>query len=203
MADFKTIDPASLAWAASWYRGQPVARLADGGEPAATRLIVRNPMAPCSVSLVGSGMYRVDMAYGQQQRAQPRVHSDFCAWLCELDEAAGAACRADATLAAWCRGKSQSSTLFKGGFRVTAFSDTLCFDRDGKLSFDLLDAQCCSCLLELQGCWSSEARWGLRWKITQIKFDTEPMAAPPAAGPEDQETAEPAAKRVAFAFLDD
>lgn len=204
MADFKALDPQSVAWAASWHRGQPAARVREGdGGPATAKLLVQTPVAPCRVSLVGSGMYRVDMAFGGPR--PPRVHSDFCDWVCEVDEAAATACRADAALADWSRGKSQSTSLFRAGMRVTAFSDTLCFDRDGTLSFDLMDAQCCSCLLELQGCWSTDARWGVRWKVMQVKFDTEPWTQPAAAQSAAAQSAapEPAAQPAAFAFLDD
>lgn len=196
MADFRGIDPASdVSWAASWSRGQPVARRAGTEAKPAAKLTVQTPVAACRVSLVGSGMYRIDMSFG----SHPRAHADFCAWLCEVDEAAAAACRAEPRLLDWSRGKGQSSTLFRGNFRATAFSDTLCFDRDGKLSFDLLDAQSCSCLLELSGCWSSAERWGVRWKVCQVKFDVEPWCAPPP--PPQHEEAPPAP--VAFGFVDE
>lgn len=154
--DFKTIAPSSITWT-TWYRGQPAARLGDG-----IKVIVQTPVATCRVSLATQGMQRIDMAL------QPvtQVHADFAEWLCDVDSAA-----ADA-VTAWRHGKTQSSSLFRNSFRLTAFTNTECFDAAGKVSFDLIDAASCSCLLELQGCWSTDSRWGLRWKVVQVKFDT-------------------------------
>lgn len=166
--DFKDVDPAAIDWS-SWYRGQPAARLLDQPSGESHKLVVQTPLAPCNVSLSGAGMYRIDLSLD----TSAAVHRQFCEWLEELDRAVASR----EALADWRRGKSQSSTLYNSRMRVTAFSDTLCFDAEGQLSFELLDAAACSCLLELQGCWSTDSRWGLRWRVAQVKFTTEPPTA--------------------------
>lgn len=79
---------------------------------------------------------------------------------------------------------------FGGGrsLRVTAFSDTLFFDPSGAVTLPSGGAQSlgASCLLELQGLWTSPARWGLRWRVVQVKEAPNAPAAAPS-----------------FAFLDD
>lgn len=158
--DFRQVVPGDIDWSAR-YRGQPAARLRDG-----EKVVVQAPAAACAVTLAGAGMYRLDISL----RPDVDVHSEFAAWLCEIDEAVAT----NESLAEWREGRSRSDTLFRNNWRLMAFSDTLCFDSSGKLSFDLMDAAACSCLVELQGCWSSPTRWGVRWKVLQIKFDQSP-----------------------------
>jgi hypothetical protein len=85
---------------------------------------------------------------------------------------------------------------FRGNrtLRVTAFSDTLIFDAAGAVAPDPSSAKACSCLLELQGAWTSPARWGIRWRVVQVKLSSE--AAPRA-------TAAAVRRAPDFGFLDD
>lgn len=184
--DFTAVAPSSIAWN-TWQRGQPAARLGE------SRVVVQTPMAPCRVSLGAQGMQRIDMSF------QPvvQIHSEFAAWLCDVDSAA-----ADAVPADWRRGKSQSSSMFRNSFRVTAFTNTPCFDSDGKVSFDLMDANSCACLLELQGCWSTDTRWGLRWKVVQVKFDKSVPAFMTTTPSHTHHDVSDQPVPTAFAFLD-
>jgi hypothetical protein len=197
--DFRALDASSVTWGA-WYRGAPAAKTADKA-----RVVVQTPQAPVRVSMVGGGMFRMDM----RLRPDVPLHAAFCEWIADVEDSASQA----PELAEWRAGKSRSSTVYNGNLRLMAFGDTLTFDAAGKLSFDLLDAACCACLVELQGCWSSESRWGLRWRVVQVKFDTQPMDLPAQPPPPAQSAfiAEPAGPRgpcgpappAAFAFLDD
>lgn len=184
--DFRAIPAEDITWTA-WYRGQPGARTAAG-----QKVVVQTPRAACRVSLAGAGMFRIDMAMKPHLDA---IHEAFCSWVGALEEAVGAA----PDLQAWRQGKSRSTTLYNNNLRLMAFSDTLCFDDTGTLSFDLIDATNCACIVELQGCWSTEARWGLRWKVTQVKFGTGPVEEPKNDGGSPPAQAAPAA----FAFLDE
>lgn len=168
--DFRLVDASSIGWS-SWYRGQPTARLPGGG-----RVQVQTPVAPCRVAVAQPGMYRVDMSLLPDTPA----HAAFAEWVGEAEDSVRAAASQSADLSTWIGTKSRSSTVFNNAMRLMAFSDTLAFDQDGKMSANLLDATTCACLLELTGCWSTDARWGLRWKIVQIKFDVRPpeTAAP-------------------------
>ena len=66
----------------------------------------------------------------------------------------------------------QSIRTIDGGIlSTTAFDDTVWFGPDGSLeeppmrgSFDAA-----TCLLELTGAWISDASWGLKWRLTQVK----------------------------------
>jgi hypothetical protein len=109
---------------------------------------------------------------------------------------------------------------FRGNrtLRVTAFTDTLIFDAAGAVTADPSGAKACSCLLELQGAWTSPARWGVRWKVVQVKLSDEPApratAAPTRRAPDfgflnddddDDDTAAGGAahKKARFGFIDD
>lgn len=184
--DFRQVAVGELDWSGR-VRGQPAAR-ARGD-----KVVIQTPVAACKVSLAGAGMYRMDIAL----RPDVSVHSELATWLCEVDETM-ATC---ADLAEWRQGKTRSDTLFRNNWRLMAFSDTLCFDAQGKLSFDLLDAASCSCLVELQGGWSSDTRWGVRWKVLQVKFSTEPADCLPAAPAQHRPAFEPRLSQ--FAFMED
>lgn len=156
--DFRAVKPEGVTWGAAWYRGQPQARTGDGA-----RVTVQTPPCACRVSAMGSAMYRLDMTV----REDVASHAAFAEWIGALEKAAATS----EALAAWRGDRGMSTTLFRGNARFTAFSDTMVFDRDGKVSADLMDAAGCTCILELTGCWGSDSRWGLRWKLCQVKFD--------------------------------
>lgn len=183
--DFRQADPQAISWA-TWSRGQPAARTAQGG-----KIVVQTPLCPCRVSLQGGGMYRIDLVL----RPDVALHSEFADWLCVIEEGAAEA----EALKAWRGARGRSTCVYNNSMRLMAFSDTLVFDSSGKLSGDLLSAAGCSCIIELQGGWSTDSRWGLRWKIVQCKFVEEVSLAPAGALDDEPEAPGPAN----FAFLDD
>ena len=168
--DFRLVDAKSIGWS-SWYRGQPTARLPGGG-----RVQVQTPVTPCRVTVAQPGMYRVEMAL----RPDAPAHAAFAEWVGEVEDSVREAASGSPELSTWLGTKSRSSTVFNNTMRLMAFSDTMAFDQTGAISANLMDATTCACLLELTGCWSTDARWGLRWKIVQAKFDVAPVAAAPA-----------------------
>ena len=172
--DFRRIDPAAIGWGGAWYRGQPTARL-----PGGAKVQVQTPPCACTVRLAQPGMFRVELAL----RPEVPSHSAFAEWLGEVERSVEAAAAASPELQQWAAGKSRSTTVYNGTMRLMAFNDTMAFDREGALSANLMDAAGCACLLELTGCWSTDARWGLRWKIVQIKFDTAPPDLPVTLDP--------------------
>lgn len=99
------------------------------------------------------------------------LRSEFAAFVAAVGDSA----------AAW-GGMGAEPPLNLGSFRgnrtlrVTAFSDTLIFDAAGAVTTEPACAKACSCLLELQGAWTSPGRWGIRWKVVQVKLSDE--AAP-------------------------
>lgn len=185
--DFRLVDPASIGWS-TWYRGQPTARLPGGG-----RVQVQTPMTPCRVSIAQPGMYRVEMSLRQDTPA----NAAFAEWVGDVERAVEKAAPLCPELSTWIGTKSRSSTVYNGTMRLMAFSDTMAFDQTGKMSANLMDATTCACLLELTGCWSTDARWGLRWKMVQAKFDVQPVCAAPVAVASEPYT------RAAFSFMDE
>jgi len=186
--DFRLVKPADIAWTVS-SRGQPAARTSGGA-----KVVVQTPLCPCRVTATGGGMYRMHLAL----RPDLPVHSAFSDWLCEVDESASES----EALREWRGGRSRSVALYNNSLRLTAFSDTLAFDATGKLSADLLSAGGCACIIELQGAWATEARWGVRWRVVQIKF-SEDCELPAAACAIDDETCPPGPAPGAYSFLDD
>lgn len=172
-------------WGSVWVRGQPQARRQDG-----SRVQVQTPTCACRVSVAGAGTYRVDMTL------EPDVasHRGFATWISDMEEAAAES----EALAAWRQGKSRSATVFRGNLRLMAFSDTMVYDADGRVSADLMSAAGCTALLELQGCWSTEGRWGVRLKVVQLKYTT----APPTLVHDPPEPAESSEEDVTFGFVD-
>lgn len=156
--DFRTVSVPGVQWVHSWYRGQPVARC-DG-----QRVTVQTPLTPCRVHMAGRGMYRLDLVF----RDDVDVHVDFVRFVQDLETSAGE----DTALRDWAPG-DLSRCVFNGSMRLMVFSDTLTFDDQGKLSADLMDAAACQCLIELQGIWKTESKWGIRWKVVQVKFAKE------------------------------
>lgn len=193
--DFRAVDPGALQWTLG-PRGLPAARVATTG----AKVIVQTPTCPVRVTLSAPGMYRMEL------RLVPGVaaHAAFAKWACDVEESAAEASALDA----WKGAKRRSSWVFNDTARLMAFSDTMAFDADGKLSADLMDARGCAALIELQGLWATDAKWGVRWKVSQVKFSKEPPSLPVSLenhhgdGEADDEAAVPPDASM-FAFLND
>ena len=172
--DFRTIG--RIQWSAS---GQ--ARAEGGGA-----VVAQTPRCACRVSVVSAGMYRLQL----QLPADSELHAAFARWLREAEDSACQSPALEATRA----NRTLSTTVWNDSMRLTAFSDTLAFDAEARLSPRLVDATAATCIIRLQGVWTTQERWGLRWQISQVKFDTEGAAAPPPPK---------RARREAFGFVDE
>lgn len=186
--DFRRITPGTVRWSLP-ASGKPAARGPDG-----SRVLAQTPQCACRVSLVRAGMYRLDLALSP---AHP-THVAFREWLAELEDAASEA----GELRQWRGNRGRSTSVYNNSMRLTAFSDTLAFDAAGQLSGDLLGAQGCTCLVELQGAWATEGRWGLRWRVVQVKFDAA-YTPPPAQCELIDDMHEHEQPMPAFAFVDE
>lgn len=189
--DFRGVDLQQLRWGLAGPSSKPVARLGTHG-----RVVVQTPCCPCRVSLAGPGMYRADI----RLRSDVAIHDEFATWICDIEESA-AECE---DLAHWREGKSLSSCVYNGSMRLMIFSNVLTFDDKGALSSGFLDAAWCACLVELQGTWGTDSRWGLRWKVIQMKFGKEPLDLPLAIRTESDDSDVPVTHAAqTFAFLED
>lgn len=179
--DFRLVDPGTLTWTRT-PRGQPMARAPDGA-----KVIVQSPRCGCRPVSMRSGMYKLVMTL----REDVAAHNAFAQWT----EAIEACAAADPTVTACLDSRTLSSGVYcddrgsdsapRRTVRFMAFGDTLAFDQDGKLSADYLDATACTVLLELQGVWVTDGRWGLRWKVLQFKFSTDDADADAAGNDDD------------------
>lgn len=177
--DFRLVQPDAIAWRRG-TKGNALAALSDG-----RRVVVQTPMCPCRVTVHKPGMFRCDMTLCRRLD----VHAEFADWLGEVEAHAGGR---------WSEGKSLSGTLYADNFRLMLFSDTLVFDEGGSLSAEAMTARKASAILELTGAWTREARWGLQWKVVQLKFSTTAMDLPPEfASSDDSDDGE------GFGFVDD
>lgn len=190
--DFRAVNPATVTWTVG-RRGAPIAR-----GPSNAPVRIQTPPFACTVGALGSGMMRVDLAL------HPRVdvHREFGRWLGDLEEAAAES----PVVAAWKSGRTAARCVYRDSMRLMAFSDTPTFNQHGQLAAGLLDAVGCECILELQGAWGTDGRWGLRWKIAQLKYyegcpPTLPVRVDDDEGEEDQEHREDAPRE--FSFIED
>ena len=152
--DFRNVDPANVKWQRGGRQGNVLASVQHG------KVLVQTPKCPCSVNVHSAGVFRIDMKLGMLNP----LHERFAAWVGDVERNASGPWKTDLVL---------SSTIYGSNFRVMAFSDTMTFDERGELSADIISAKSCSALLELTGAWTSNGKWGLRWRVVQVKFSTE------------------------------
>lgn len=149
MCDFRGIDVASLKWFPQSRTTIPV-----------TPVRVQTPPSPCSVASV-AGRHIIDLAL-----AGHPMHAPFLDFVHALERHAlenNAAAKAGHS---WC---SCVDNGLAPRLRLSAFSDTLFFDKDGTLHANPTRMTACVCLCELVGAWTTQDRWGLRWKVLEIK----------------------------------
>lgn len=164
--DFRSVDVSSLRWTKT-PRG--AAASAPSG-----KVVVQTPLLACAVRPMRS-------AFSQGWSLELRIPGgdglgdQFAAFVDSVMRSAVAwgGITGDAS-------PPLSEFMGTRSLRVTAFNDTLIFDKDGNLVHDPAGAKACSCLLELQGAWTSPARWGLRWRVAQVKLADAPR---PGAAP--------------------
>jgi hypothetical protein len=165
--DFRAIAPEAV----SFKKGKTV--VAKGPEG---RITVQIPECPCTVRVHSPGTYRIDLKVPSSP-----AHDAFVEWVEAVEVVAA---RSDVGLG----GLTRSSTVYTGydgtrSVRLMAFSDTLVFDDRGELSADIRTAKKCIALVDLSGAWATDAKWGLRWKVTQLKFWNTCDGVPPRDEP--------------------
>ena len=198
--DFRQVSVRDLAWRKT-PRGASCL-LREGG-----KVTVQTPVVACTVTRMQS-KFAMGWTLELLMPETDQLRSEFAGFLQAVGDSA----------AAW-GGMGAEPPLNLGSFRgnrtlrVTAFSDTLVFDAAGGVTDDPSRAKACSCLLELQGAWTSPARWGVRWKVVQVKLSDDPApraTAAPARQPfgfadedDDADTTGAASKKPQFDFIED
>jgi hypothetical protein len=153
--DFRNVNPSSVSFAKAGKKGETTA---------SPRVQVQFPEAHCTVQ-TSQGVNTIKM----RMTPSPAVEA-FAKWVSEVEDVASLQMN----------GAEKSMTMFRGpnAYHVTmrAFQETLVYDASGKLSVGLQRAQRCILVAELGGTWWSEQsqRWGLRWRVKQVKFWEDP-----------------------------
>ena len=173
--DFLNVDGPGLKWSAT-----------AKGPRNVQRVTVQTPRCNCSIAPTTGGARKVEI----------RVPAAFGDFLDGIDDSAREAF--DDASGFYC-------STFNGRMRLMAFSDVLCFDAEGALSQEPYGAKSAAVVLELGGTWSAGSKKGVRWKVMQVKFWDEAVAAETEDEDSPGDPAKPAgpAATAAFAFLDD
>jgi hypothetical protein len=157
--DFRRVDLTTLQWA---KRG--------------CKATVQTPLCGCRVTKAGLDALRLDVSL------LPHVpqHAAFCEWLERAEEAAEAALSPQ---------RPRSSCVFRGNLRLMAFKGSVrVYDHDADEwagdEDDLLSASSVACVIDLQGIWTTDNRWGLRWRVSEVRFSraAPELPAPPECG---------------------
>lgn len=179
--DFRTVDVPALKWFPQSRKTVPV-----------TPIRVQVPPSQCAIELL-PGRYAVDLTL-----AGHPVHEAFVQFVKDVEAHAQTHARPTRPDLRWCSCVDADALLPR--FRVSAFDDAKFFTGDGDTHLAPTDIQSCAVLLELGGAWTTDACWGVRWKVLEVK------QAPPVPPP-FLFLPEPAPDRapppVPFAFLDD
>ncbi len=165
--DFRSVDTARMEW-----RRGPRGVYASVGGGDSSKVMIQTPVARCRVrpmvSTYSSG-WTIDLLFSHQDD----VHVAFMEFL--------RAVQASAIRSGGLDGLTMSDAVYNDrSFRFTAFSDALYFNTDASQVQGPAAMDACSCLLQLQGVWTTAERWGLRWKVIQVKGAIAPSAAPAA-----------------------
>ncbi|APC25717.1 hypothetical protein BST79_gp204 [Only Syngen Nebraska virus 5] len=177
--DFRDISPRSL----NWRRGAKGVIYANriSGEK---KIQFQIPKCNCTVSVHSPGMFRLEMKLNP---ADP-IHQQFIRWISDLEES--------------CKGPwgnlRKSSTIYNNGIRFMFFADTNAFDSSGTLSADYLNAKSAGAIISLVGLWTTQEKYGLKFKVEQFKFDTTSIPYPDV-----DEHEEISHNEKKFLFLDD
>ena len=157
--DFRTVDPGSIVWKRGGKAGAVIA---------VPKISVQTPTCACTISVHTAGMLRVDLKLGNRD-----IHRRFIEWIAAIE--AGVRGTDDADDELGLGDAAMSSSVYAGNFKAMAFSDTLMFDDTGDVSSDATGAKRCAALVDLVGLWTTPTAWGLRWKLTQLKFSETPL----------------------------
>lgn len=164
MGDFREVDVSGIVWRPT-HRG--VSASTPGG-----KITVQTPVARCRIepmaSTYSSG-WTITLLFDENDN----IHTDFQEFLRRLqasyknwDKNTDGVLR-NLSDAVYCRPNGYGCS-----FRFTAFSDAQFYNADSGQVQDPSAMMACSCVLQLQGVWTTPDRWGLRWKVVQVKQST-------------------------------
>ena len=101
-------------------------------------------------------------------RSNNDVHAAFATWIETLESYALATHRdAFANLA------MSTSVRDNGSFRLMVWDDAQWFHQNAFFKDgvpEIAAGQGATCIVEFCGCWSTDATWGLKWRVTQVQL---------------------------------
>jgi len=159
--DFRDINPRSISWVRGGRNGAITASRASSNGS----IMFQIPRMNATIAVHSPGMYKIEMKLNKEDK----THQQFADWVADLE------CSAIGT---WSSTLKRSSLIYSDGFRLMFFSDTNVFDSSGSLSVDFFKAKSVSVLCALQGLWTSEDKYGLRFAVKQIKFFEDELEYP-------------------------
>lgn len=184
MADFRRVALQAVKWFPQSRKNVPV-----------TPVRVQVPASPCSITLL-PGRYSIDLTV-----AGSAVHDAFVEFVGEVEAHALEHAKPSSSGLRWY--SCFSAYSLTPTMRLSAFDDAKFFEEDGTPSTGLpTHFKACSCILELQGAWTTDTVWGLRWKVLEVKRTPQ---APPALSTmflDDDEDAPPGPPQLPM-FIDE
>lgn len=158
--DFRDINVRSISWMHGGRNGSIVASRASSGP-----IMFQIPRMNATISVHSPGMYKIDMKLNKEDK----THQQFAEWITDLEQS---------SVGTWSATLKKSSLIYNDGFRLMFFSDTNVFDSSGSLSVDFFKAKSVIVLCSLQGLWTSDEKYGLRFAVKQVKFFEDELPYP-------------------------
>lgn len=175
MPDFRRLGVQALKWFPQSRKTVPV-----------TPVRVQVPPSPCAISLL-PGRYAIELTL-----AGHAAHPAFARWVAEVEQHARQHATPTTPDLTWFTCTDVGSLL--PTLKVSGFDDTRFFDAKGAQHMSPPDIGACTCLLELTGAWTSDAGWGLRWKVLEVKELRVQMTVPCLLDLDESDYAQPAAR---------
>jgi hypothetical protein len=183
MADFRRVALNTLKWFPQSRKTVPV-----------TPVRVQVPPSPCAITLL-PGRYAIELTL-----AGHAAHDAFAEFVGDVEQHALEHARPSSQGLTWYSCFSAYSLI--PTLRLSAFDDTKFFDAAGlPCVAPPTDFKACACVLELTGAWTTDASWGLRWKVLEVKHVTQPLVPPTLFVDDDADS--PRSLPQAPMFIDD
>ena len=157
--DFRDISPKSITWRRGG-KGNIYANRVAGEKTIKFQL----PKMNCTIAVHSPGMFRMEL----KMSPSIPIHAQFMEWIADLEQS---------SKGPW-GNVSKSSAIYNNGIRVMFFSDTNCFDSTGNMSADFMKAKSVSAIFSLTGLWLTDTKYGLKFKVEQMKYFEETIPYP-------------------------
>ena len=157
--DFRSISPKSITWRRGG-KGNIYANRVAGEKTIKFQL----PKMNCTIAVHSPGMFRMEL----KMSPSIPIHAQFMEWIADLEQS---------SKGPW-GNVSKSSAIYNNGIRVMFFSDTNCFDSTGNMSADFMKAKSVSAIFSLTGLWLTDTKYGLKFKVEQMKYFEETIPYP-------------------------